>query len=259
MSYFYLLLIWYISAIYLKKHNKIKLNNIRILSNVKREVVVATHADDESIGMYKYIKDHYKNIELIYMQSYGSNTNKENKKIRDKELDLMIKHLRIKLYTYSEINDNYFNSIDRIFIPSPFDWHNEHIETIEKILKLINDKVEIICYQETTPIPDKIIEYIYPINRNEVNNKYTIIKKIYKSQFKLPWERFKYIDISHGNKNEYASEVFFSSTKANIEQMLSFRDNNVNSFINLKNMLNNLIHIRNEVNKLYYEFSKYNN
>lgn len=223
------------------------------ISPYERALIVSTHADDESIGVFKFLNT--ADSDVLYMQKYGSNVCQENKDIRDNELLTMSVKLGFRLINFDSFDSSFMKRISIIFIPCIFDWHDEHIESIQTIIDIIDPNTKIYFYQETVLLPSELITHYSLFSIREWRYKWKEIKIAYASQKNLPWYRFACAERSR-TKKRVGVETFSLVTLRDVKKMIQFRSNNVALFHNLKNHLNNLLELQKNSNSLY---SKYKN
>lgn len=238
---------WYFQY---KKNNHANINaEILKINDYEKILIIVPHADDELIGTHMLISKYSSKIELLYCGMTGENNNKSNYNIRLKEFKEYCKINKVdyKIAKNDNIESSIKNSINRfnpnyIFIPSFFDWHEEHL-MISKILTKINlENIKIGLFQISVPIPVNLINYYLTINRKGRKNKWSNFKNIYKSQSNLPIKRFKYNEMVNKVRGYHSSEVY---AIMEYEEYKKIHNNNIN------NINKNKIVIRDTINNIY--------
>ena len=105
---------------------------------------------------------------------------------------------------------------DYILVPFFYDWHPEHImvmDLLEQLLKSEPLKSNVLMYQVSVPIGTKWINRVMPMSKKDLNEKWNVFKKIYKTQLHLPCFRFAMHEHINGFfSKSFAAEVFVQLT-----------------------------------------------
>lgn len=230
----------------------------RIDENNSSFVVFSPHSDDESIGAFSLLRKSKEKSTVLYFNKYGSNHNPDNIQTRDAEIRAMCLRLGTRLVEYVKVQSIDFETVDYILLPSPFDWHEEHLEILRYSLPTIRSDSKILLYEETVPLPKALVSHFIPLNKEQTLEKWSEIKINYQSQRNLPWKRFFYNNIANVNiKGVYAAEVFCMIDKESVLKMIQFREKNNEKFGRLRHLLNKPVFLRKECNRLYDEYKRF--
>ncbi|MDM1447995.1 hypothetical protein HX057_14710 [Myroides odoratimimus] len=208
----------------------IKSNNLPILDadnnlekcKLGKILVLVPHADDEWIGTSQVLMNN-KDVEIYYFEFFGSNYKKENKLVRNVELQMLCNKFNVKINTsegYHSHEDALIgllsnNTYETIFVPAFNDWHNEHREA-NYILKKVFDNnedlrfKELYVYQISVPHSNRGQLFYYPMKKKELMFKRLIFNEYYKSQSNLPILRFNIQDCLNVRnvKTVYSGELY---------------------------------------------------
>lgn len=166
--------------------------NILTKEELKKTLILAPHSDDEWIGCSQILKNS-EDSTVYYFNFLGNNYSEANEKTRKKELESLQNIFDFKLTTSSN-RDNYEdlekliseNNFSSIFIPSPIDWHPEHILAnnifIKIYEKLKERKIPFYFYEVSVPIPSKIEKKFLPMTKKEIEEKKKVFNLHYPSQ-----------------------------------------------------------------------------
>lgn len=185
-------------------------------------LVLVPHADDEWVGCSRLLEGKNNKITLCYMNMPGGDT-KEIHAQRYLELSQMAK---IKNVDLLHLDGNYDrkieklkniiekNKTDYICVPSCYDWHEEHLAVIKMLKKaLLNSTLpsdlKILTYQVSVPMPESMITDYLSMSKTEQKEKWSLFRKIYKTQDFFPVERFMHNEfVSGGMAKSYSAEVY---------------------------------------------------
>jgi len=196
------------NKIFLKVLNKINffikdLKNVEIKEvNVDGNILIlAPHADDESIGCAGIMLNYFNKVNVICITDgrYGDPEIEPNKmiEIRQNEFKNAMNFLKVSSYVFlsiedSKVSENYkkfteidFNKYKAIFIPNYLDRHLDHKAVSNHIYKLIKQNyisknTDIYYYEVWNTVP--VVNSYIDISK-KVNDKKNIIN-FYKSQIK---------------------------------------------------------------------------
>lgn len=201
-------------------------------------LILVPHADDEWVGCSRLLEEKSNNITLCYMNMPGGDT-KEIHTCRYLELSKMAKmknanliHLEgnteIKVDQLKNVIENH--RTDYICVPACYDWHQEHLEVIKMLRKVLlnaksSSELKILMYQVSVPMPQNMITNGIPMNRREQKGKWLLFREIYKTQDFFPVERFMHNEFVNGGfMGSYSAEVYGCM---NYKQWLSFVERRV--------------------------------
>lgn len=228
----------------------------------ERILIIVPHADDELIGCYQFMKSTKAEVCLFYCDLTGSNNDKTNRYIRQKEFERFCCHNGFKYVISSGIIHQFLQRViekydpNTIMLPSIVDWHPQHRE-VNNITSIVlcnmNIKPKIIWYQVTVPIDYKWANYYIPMNKQQQNQKWEMFSHVYRSQKKMPLIRFKYNERIAGKKyGEYAVEVFCTMLYEEWARYMSVSITiPVGEFMGLKFFIKSLTQVKREAARLY--------
>jgi len=166
------------------------------IKSTDKILILAPHADDESIGCGGLLLNHANQCDVIFLTDgrHGDKDIEPSKMIdiRKKEFENVMEKLNVNNYRLlgiedTKLTDNYnifktidFDSYDYIFIPNHLDQHPDHKAVIKHIKKaysenIINDKIKIAMYEVwgTLPLPNFYIDLSSMIEeKKEIINMY---------------------------------------------------------------------------------------
>lgn len=270
---FYLTIKWRFSAFIISFLNIDIYSKSTILDikNLKKSLILVPHADDEWIGCSQILKNS-KNKTVYYLNFLGKNYSAENEITRLNELKNLQKEIGFQLVISDDrknhddlkkLIDN--NNFSEIFIPSPIDWHPEHIlvnNIFKNIYSLIENKdFSMFFYEVSVPMPSKIEKKFLPMSKKEVKEKQNIFKKHYPSQKNIPIERLTLQNrLSRGNTNYFAIETYGKIEISSWHKLLQYIDLNFEKeFQPMSHIIDYPIKIRKYTNTLYNNFLKFLN
>lgn len=198
----------------------VKQNTVKILPE-KRIIILMPHADDEWIGCGQLIQKYNREILVVNMDMDGGDNQSLHIK-RRKESENAARRLQYRFITLQGDKVEALKEIfkeekaDGIFLPCYFDWHKEHIETMEIFQKSYADmehKGLVAMYQVSLPIPCSLINAGIEMDKSELKKKWKCFKQFYKTQNFLPVRRFAINEyINGGITNSFACEGFLISS-----------------------------------------------
>lgn len=234
----------------------------------ERISILVPHADDEWIGTYAVLNLHPKHLNCIYFNLYGGNVNKNNIKIRNEEIKAS------SVYWNFNIINNYDFDVDSLykilsnssicFIPSPYDWHNEHREVFKTFVKAYNlltelERSNLQVYYFCVSLPHSYEEeqYYIPLTKKDLYNQWKIFPSVYNSQSFMPAFRFKLQSRLIPPHIGYAAQTFIKVNMNIIktDYYLINMPNVIKKLTDLKKYINNitcsrkiLVQIKEEIN-----------
>lgn len=195
----------------------------------KRILVLAPHADDELIGCYQLIKNHYDTVTVLYCSFLGSNYSDSNKRTREKEFVSFVQTVNCDYIISSpdRVKEDIRTFINQsmpefIFLPSVVDWQHEH----RKLNNLCNEVVEenmdlkIGWYHVSLPIPIDYINSYSLMSNKDFEEKWAVMNSCYTSQLHMDIERFRFVEKSIPNDN-CALETYSILTIHNWKKMIA--------------------------------------
>ncbi len=212
-------LISFSTSRYLRKKTKPLKNNDRISGAF---LILVPHADDEWVGCSRLLEDGENDITLCYMDMLGGDS-KEIHKLRYSELMNMAKIKRANLLHFDGDFGTKVNELkkiienhktDYICVPSYYDWHQEHLEVIQMLRKVLLSSIllpdlKILMYQVSVPMPEAMITNCLLMSKEEQKNKWILFRKVYKTQDFFPVKRFMHNEFVNGGfVNSYSAEVY---------------------------------------------------
>lgn len=179
---------------------KLKLRNSKCEKRnipMGKSLIIVPHADDELLGTFGYICIN-RYTELYYMGFTGSNLEKHNKEIRDKEFISCAEKLGVNYYFADQkdlLNLLEEKKYSNILLPSLVDWHEEHRMCnkilLNALLRYGYNTPELYWYSISVPMMPHDNRIIHlPLSKKLQKYKYELFKKIYISQGFMPIMRF---------------------------------------------------------------------
>lgn len=258
---------WYVQYLLAKSQRlyPVRLRKLEIGSNERISILVP-HADDEWIGPYAILNTHPLHLNCVYFNLYGGNTQKNNIKTRNTEIKASSEY-----WNFNIINNHNFDvdSLRKIlcdsskcFIPSPYDWHNEHREVFKTFVKAYNlltererSKLEIYYFCVSLPHSYKEDQYYIPLTKKDLYNKWHIFPMIYHSQSFMPALRYKLQLRLVPSEIGYAAQTFIKVSMDMI--MMDYKivntSNATHKLENLQNHINNIVDSRKMVEQIKIE------
>lgn len=248
---------WNIEALIERKRTK----TIRDIDHsfCGKNMILVPHADDEWIGCSSIIRQG-ENAFLANMNMQGGDSN-DLHIIRRNELQSIAQKYGCGLYLIDEkhklLDIIRLISPDCIFVPSFFDWHDEHFEVMEELkqaIQMIGEDYahfKVAMYEVSIPIPDSMITHAIALDKDEWKSKWNEFIKHYKTQTYIPYRRFACNERVNGKISaSYAAEVFsvydpfiwvemFARSMTNGTNK-SFYQTNINSISKIRNYNRNI-------------------
>ena len=198
-QYFY----WYCQYLHARFRKLYPLYLTRLMIDHNDKVVVLVpHADDEWIGPYSIIKDRPSKLHCIYFNLFGIDYSEENIRKRNAEIK------KSSEYWGFTLDNVYKYDVDALcqlikdarycFIPSPYDWHEEHRKVFLTFVMAFNkltieqrEKLNVFYFSVSVPHPCDKAQFYIPLTKKELNEKWSQFVKIYHSQAFMPACRYK--------------------------------------------------------------------
>ena len=249
---------WYIQYYEAKRKELYPKKLIRLnFDTSKKIIVLVPHADDEWIGTYSLIKQCNSNLHCIYFNLFGNDYSDKNIQIRNLEIRKSSNYWGFTLvnnYNYNvEALLKELNNAKMCFVPSPFDWHEEHrkvfhtfVEAYSMINKEQKDNLEIYCYCVSVPHPNRVRQYYIPLTKNDIDRKWKTFSKIYYSQAFMPAFRYKLQLKMVPKEVGYAAQTFLKMDENTLlhESVLNKDEINIKKISLTKSLINNIFAIR---------------
>ena len=194
------------------------------LCDTDNVLIIVPHADDEWIGCYSVLSKKKKGITCCYLNMYGNDYSEENIKKRTSEINASAKFWGFKLDVVANDSINVIMNIIKsnnvCFVPSPYDWHPEHRKAFslfyEAYSMMDNDvKKNVQVYYYSVSVPhskNEELKYL-PLNKQEVESKWSDFQNIYSSQSFMPSVRYKLQLRLVPKKVGYAAQCFVQADK----------------------------------------------
>lgn len=256
------------------KHQKLYPSQLTRLKLDKDEkiVVLVPHADDEWIGPYSIIKDRPSKLHCVYFNLFGNDYSEKNIQIRDSEIKASSDYWGFKLvnnYNYDvEALCKELEVANKCFVPSPYDWHNEHREVFKTFVKAYSlltesekSKLEIYYFCVSLPHSYKESQYYVPLTKKNLFDKWQVFPRIYHSQSFMPALRYKLQLKLVPSEIGYAAQTFI---KASVDMLMKDYKLVSNSCVcrklgGLQNHMNNIVDSRKMVEQVKREIKNENN
>lgn len=255
---------WYVQY-YLARMERLyphKLTKLELDLNEKI-VTLVPHADDEWIGPYSIIKQRPRKLYVVYFNLFGDNYSADNIYIRNSEILASSEYWGFKLI------DNRSYDVESLcealkdakycFLPSPYDWHEEHLKVFRTFVKAygkLTDKqkkvLEIYCYCVSVPHPTSFSLFYIPLTKQEVEEKWSRFTMIYHSQAFMPSLRYKLQLRLVPSDVGYAAQTFVKSNPDMMVKYFGFVNdtNMIRKIADLKKHINNIVGIRRMVEQI---------
>lgn len=194
---------------------KIKRQDISSIPEGKK-IILMPHSDDEWIGCSQILL-HNPEDSLVANMNMDGGDNHELHQIRRKEAEAVSKKFGYRFITVqdklSELKEIISSEKPKcVFIPCYLDWHEEHIEVMRLFQEAAiqcNYSGLVGMYQVSLPIPGSMINCGMSMTKKQLQEKWTILKKMYRSQSFLPFKRFMLNEyINGGITGAYAVEAY---------------------------------------------------
>lgn len=210
---------WWNSARYIRKEQNKKYIQIPEFGNI---LLLMPHSDDEWIGCSQLLARNSKAIRVVDMDRVGGDT-ADLHNIRREESTQMaeIFHYPLEVVNstdgLSTVLQNHSPEI--VFLPSIYDWHDEHFEVMALMALMIDKDIykgNVGMYQVSVPMRTKDINYGIPMTKKQQKEKWRLFSKVYVSQKHIPIKRFMY--------NEYINGALSASYALESYTILSSKD-----------------------------------
>lgn len=227
-------------------------------------VVLVPHADDEWIGPYSIIKDRPSKLHCIYFNLFGIDYSEENIRKRNAEIK------KSSEYWGFTLDNVYKYDVDALcqlikdarycFIPSPYDWHEEHRKVFLTFVMAFNkltieqrEKLNVFYFSVSVPHPCDKAQFYIPLTKKELNEKWSQFVKIYHSQAFMPACRYKLQLRLVPKTVGYAAQTFIKAdeelllydkkliTNTSVACMLSGLQKHINDIVDSRIVLNRII------------------
>lgn len=260
-QYFY----WYCQYLHARFRKLYPLYLTRLMIDHNDKVVVLVpHADDEWIGPYSIIKDRPSKLHCIYFNLFGIDYSEENIRKRNVEIK------KSSEYWGFTLDNVYKYDVDALcqlikdarycFIPSPFDWHEEHRKVFLTFVMAFNkltieqrEKLNVFYFSVSVPHPCDKAQFYIPLTKKELNEKWSQFVKIYHSQAFMPACRYKLQLRLVPKTVGYAAQTFIKAdeelllydkkliTNTSVACMLSGLQKHINDIVDSRIVLNRII------------------
>lgn len=175
------------------------------------------HSDDEWIGCCQLLKQYSAMITVIDMDMQGGDSSSLHIKRKYEAISVGKKYgyrfitiEKDKIAHLTELLEK--NVPDCVMLPSFYDWHQEHFDTMDIFRKAASRakyKGDVAMYQVSLPIPPRRINCGFAMSKSEWREKWKLFKKLYASQRFLPTKRFMLNEFVNGKIcGAYAMEVY---------------------------------------------------
>lgn len=260
-QYFY----WYCQYLHTRFRKLYPLYLTRLMIDDKDKVVVLVpHADDEWIGPYSIIKDRPSKLHCIYFNLFGIDYSEENIRKRNAEIK------KSSEYWGFTLDNVYKYDVDALcqliqgarycFIPSPYDWHEEHRKVFLTFVMAFNkltieqrEKLNVFYFSVSVPHPCDKAQFYIPLTKKELNEKWSQFVKIYHSQAFMPACRYKLQLRLVPKTVGYAAQTFIKAdeelllydkkliTNTSVACLLSGLQKHINDIVDSRIVLNRII------------------
>lgn len=261
---------FFINSRWLIQYFKSKLFNLannRLISldrdNIRNILILAPHADDEWVGCYSILRAKFRKVTCMYFNLYGDNKTENNIETRNKEIANSAKYNSFKLIN----NYNYNKSLiveelckcDTVFLPSPFDWHEEHRNVFSVFCQTLTNlpdsehNFRIFYYNVSVPFPRTKTLHCIPQSKPEIYRKWDEFIRIYPSQRNMPGRRYILNQRLYSINGSYAAEVFLEVSIQDIKRdYIIINERHADKLLNaFKQKINNIYLIHKAVNKMH--------
>ena len=210
---------WYIEAV-IERRKLFQDTSIEDANGLEGKVIILVpHTDDEWIGCSRILSSgsHNREIILFHMDMSGGDSteihfqrSEEIKKIADMNCTRLIffKDMR----HFADVIR--FEKPDVIMLPFFVDWHDEHIEVMNRLKAVLQNNIELMeikigMYQVTLPILPECITDCYKMTYKEWKFKWKVFKEIYRTQSNFPYYRVAMNERINGKlMGSFAGEVY---------------------------------------------------
>lgn len=181
-----------------------------------KKIILMPHSDDEWIGCSQILINNSKDSLVVNMDMNGGD-NQDIHQVRRREAESVSEKYGYRFITIQDKLNELIEVISAekpkcVFIPCYLDWHEEHIE----VMKLFQEAA-LQCdysglvgmYQVSLPIPTDMINCGIPMRKKQLKEKWSILKRMYRTQSFLPVKRFMLNEyINGGISGTYAIEAY---------------------------------------------------
>ena len=260
-QYFY----WYCQYLHARFRKLYPLYLTRLMIDHNDKVVVLVpHADDEWIGPYSIIKGRPSKLHCIYFNLFGIDYSEENIRKRNAEIK------KSSEYWGFTLDNVYKYDVDALcqlikdarycFIPSPYDWHEEHRKVFLTFVMAFNkltieqrEKLNVFYFSVSVPHPCDKAQFYIPLTKKELNEKWSQFVKIYHSQAFMPACRYKLQLRLVPKTVGYAAQTFIKAdeelllydkkliTNTSVACLLSGLQKHINDIVDSRIVLNRII------------------
>lgn len=203
-----------------------------------RILIIVPHVDDETIGMGGYLAEYgNKQIDIIYLTDSGKSESDVSNivEVRKEEARSLLESLGLNSFKilaipngsvagYEEYAEEELektikvNGYNKIFTVSPFDAHNEHRWTTQRLAGIV-DRLEgidnIYLYEVSNLLPSGLINTYFSMNSKILKSK-SQLYKLFESQFKtMDFKVFELLNKGKGKAIGKNSAEFFMDLKPN--------------------------------------------
>ena len=258
---------WYVQF-YLAKCMRLyprSLTKLR-LDEKDKILILVPHADDEWIGPYAIVKQEFENLTCVYFNLFGNDYSEANKCRRNAELVESKKFWGYRLvnncnYDIDSLGKMLKNS-DVCFLPSPYDWHEEHRKVFKTFVKAYrklpqDDRKRLNVYYYSVSVPHSTNENLsyVSLSKKDLDDKWAVFKYIYHSQDFMPSLRYKLqlrlVPTSVG----YAAQTFVKvdDSRLNEDELLLNTEVVSSKLAKLQDYINSIVAVRLMVDKVKYK------
>lgn len=259
------LYLWYCQFLYVR-FRKLYPSYLKelIINDNDKVVILVPHADDEWIGPYSIIKDRYSKLHCIYFNLFGNNYSEDNVRKRNAEIKKSSEYWGVTLdnvYKYDvDALCQLIKDARYCFIPSPYDWHEEHRKVFLTFVMAFNkltieqrEKLNVFYFSVSVPHPCDKAQFYIPLTKKELNEKWSQFVKIYHSQAFMPACRYKLQLRLVPKTVGYAAQTFIKAdeelllydkkliTNTSVACMLSGLQKHINDIVDSRIVLNRII------------------
>lgn len=222
--------------------------------------ILVPHADDEWIGTYSILNMRLKHLYCVYFNLYGGNEGTDNKLVRNMEIKASSEYWNFKIinnYNFDvEGLCEILNNSSKCFIPSPYDWHDEHREVFKTFVKAYNllneerkSKLSVFYFCVSLPHSYKEDLCYIALSRKNVHDMWNLFPQIYYSQSFMPALRYKLQLRLVPPEIGYAAQTFVEANGNAIINDYNFINtlNSIEKLSKLRNYINNIVDVRKKI------------
>lgn len=232
-------------------YSKFKLDAKEISAPLEgdRILIIVPHVDDETVGMGGYLAAYgNKQIDIIYLTDSGKSESDINNidEVRKEESRSLLESLGLNNLKILEIPNGSVsgyekyaeeelektikaNGYNKIFTVSPFDAHNEHRWTTQRLAGIV-DRLEgidnIYLYEVSNLLPMGLINTYFSMNNKVLESK-SQLYGFFESQFKtMDFKVFELLNKGKGKSiDEYSAEFFVDLKPNEFKKMMDELEN----------------------------------